>query len=125
MLRCYHAMDLCQWLIFCCLSCMPSSLFALRLAWPAAEVVQTSQGDNRQRDQGHGDEHARQPHRIPHKAIQAGADGTRAEIDGEVQAVTARAFGAVEQVSHAIEQDRGRAIEKESEAEEQGQQPYL
>ena len=35
---------------------------ALYLAWPAtAEMVQTSQGDNRQRGQGHRNEHALQP----------------------------------------------------------------
>ena len=56
----------------------------LRLARSTAEIVQTSQGDNRQRDQGHRHEHALQPHRISHQAVQAGADGTRAKIDREV-----------------------------------------
>ena len=65
------------------------------------------------------------PMASPTRPYRAGADGTGAEIDGEIQPVTARAFGTVEQVSHPIEQDRGRAIQKESEAKQQGQQPHL
>jgi hypothetical protein len=30
----------------------------LHLAWSATEIIQASQGDNRQRDQGHRHEHA-------------------------------------------------------------------
>ncbi len=67
---------------------------ALYLAWPAtAEMVQTSQGDNRQRGQGHSNEHALQPPGVAYEPIQARTDGTGAEIDRKVQSITAAIRG--------------------------------
>jgi hypothetical protein len=71
----------------------------------STEAIEARQRHNRQGGDGHGEEHRRQLPRVANESIEDGAERTRAEVNGEIQAVAARAFGGIEQVGNPVEQN--------------------